>query len=194
MTNQADDERASLVDVLDGKAVPFSVDGTTFLIRQPTTEEYDDAIALQNLVIRKTLALPEVRALKDVPCSDAERLTYEAMIAAADMRFHEAEDGSLEKDALAEQIARLQRTIANRTLADETASERGVLARDRWLTMRLLCDEHGKPLFDTASPHVGAAWEALPMRIKNEARPAVWRVLGMVRDAPFSWEALRGPR
>lgn len=191
---KVDDERANLVDVLDGKAVPFSVDGATFLVRQPTTEEYDDAIALQNLVIRRTLAMPEVKALKDTPCSDAERLTYEAMIEATNIRFHEAEDNSLEKDALLEQITRLQRTLENRTLADETASERGVLARDRWLTMRLLCDEDGRQLFDTTKPDVGDAWEALPLRVKNEARPAVWRVLGMVRDAPFSWEALQKPR
>lgn len=193
MTDQAGDQ-PTLVDVMDGKGVPFYVDGTPFLIRQPTTEEYDDAIALQNLVIRRTLALPDVKALASVPCSDAERLTYEAMIAAAEMRFKEAEEGSVERDALAEQINRLQRTIERRTLADETASERGVLARDRWLTMRLLCDEHGKPAFNTLDPNVGEAWERLPMRVKNEARPAVWRVLGMVRDAPFSWEALRGPR
>lgn len=191
---QTDEDTTRLVDVMDGKGVPFSVDGAAFLIRQPTTEEYDDALALQNLVIRRTLAQPEIKELRDVPCSDAERLTYEAMIAAANIRFHEAEDGSLEKDALAEQITRLQRTMESRTLADETASERGVLARDRWLTMRLICDEDGKPLFDTTDPKVGDAWERLPMKVKNEARPAVWRVLGMVRDAPFSWEALRKPR
>lgn len=194
MADQADDERASLVDVLDGKAVPFSVDGTTFLIRQPTTDEYDECIALQNLTIRRIMALPEIQDLRRVPCSDAERLTYEAMIHAADMRFKEAEEGSLEKDTIAEQIVRLQRTLDNRTLADETASERGVLARDRWLTMRLICDEDGKPLFDTTKPSVADAWERLPLRVKEAARPAVWRVLGMVRDAPFSWEALRGPK
>jgi hypothetical protein len=59
------------------------------------------------------------------------------------------------------------------------------LRRDRWLVSQLLCDEHGKRLFDTATPEGLAAWERLPLAVKEGARPVLWRMLEIVRDLPF---------
>jgi ABC-type nitrate/sulfonate/bicarbonate transport system ATPase subunit len=100
--------------------------------------------------------------------------------------------GDAEKDALLDRIAALQRTLDKRSLADELAGERALLARDRYLTQRLLQDEHGKPALDLRGPDFAQQWERLPLRVKDAARPAVWTVLGQVRQAPFSWERLRG--
>lgn len=187
-----DDPQVLLADILDGKGVPFVVDGTTFLIRPPTTEEYDDAIAMERLMSRRWLSDPALAPMKDEPCTDDERRTYQAMIAAAERQFNEAEDGSPEKEALADRLGALQRTIEKRTLADELAGERALLARDRYLTQRLLCDEHGRQVFNLRAADFAAQWEALPLRVKNAARPAIWTALGQVRQAPFSWEKLRG--
>lgn len=189
-----DHQETTLAEILDGKGVPFTVDGATFLVRPPTTEEYDDAIAMERLMRRRWLGDPALQAMKDEPCSQQERDLYEAMIKDADKRFRETEDGSPEKDALLDRIAALQRTLEKRTLADELAGERALLARDRYLTQRLLQDEHGKPALDLRAPDFAQQWERLPLRVKDAARPAVWTVLGQVRQAPFSWDRLRGRR
>lgn len=187
-----DDSPVTLADVMDGKGAPFVVGGVSFLIRPPTTEEYDDALAIERMVQRRWLSAPELQPLKEEPCSDAERATYELLIQDADRRFREAEDGSREKDVLLSRIASLQRALETRTLADETAGDRATLARDRYLTQRLIADENGVPLFDTKSKDFAAQWERLSISIKNAARPAVWAVLSQVRDAPFSLDRLRG--
>jgi hypothetical protein len=188
-----DDPQAnSLADILDGKGVPFVVDGATFLIRPPTTEEYDDAIAMERLMQKRWLSDPALASLKDEPCSDEERRTYQVMIDAAERQFTEAADGSQEKQNLAERLASLQRTIEKRTLAEELAGDRALLARDRYLTQRLLCDEHGKQILNPRAADFPEQWEGLPLKVKNAARPAIWTALGQVRQAPFSWEKLRG--
>ncbi len=189
-----DPQDTTLAEILDGKGAPFTVDGATFLVRPPTTEEYDDAIAMERLMRRRWLADPALQAMKDEPCSQQEREMYESMIKDADKRFREAEDGSAEKDALLDRIASLQRTLDKRTLADELAGERALLARDRYLTQRLLQDEHGKPVLDLRAADFAQQWERLPLRVKDGARPAIWTVLGQVRQAPFSWDRLRGRR
>ena len=184
--------KGSLTEIIEATALRFTVDGEEFTIRQPTTEEYDDAIALQRLVYRRMLALPEVKALEDEPCSAGERARYEAMIAATQDDFEEAEPGSARKDALAEDVARLMRDLDARTLAQEIASERAIVARDRWLCARLLCDADGKPVFRTNDKSFPEQWERLPMRVKEAARPSVWAALGLVNAVPFSWATLRG--
>ena len=189
-----DPQDTTLADIMDGKGAPFAVDGVSLCIRPPTTEEYDDALAIERMVVKRWLNDPALQALKAEPCSAGERAMYEAMIAGTDVRFQEAEDGTPEKDALLGQIAALQRTLDKRTLADEVASERAVLARDRYLTQRLLTDEAGKALFDTRLASFAEAWEKLPLSVKNAARPAVWLVLGQVRQAPFSSDRLRALR
>lgn len=182
----------TLTDIIEAVGLRFEVDGQQFQIRQPTTEEYDDAISMQRLVYRRTLALPEVKALADEPCSDGERERYEAMIASTQSDFDEAEDGSALKDSLADDLARLQTELEKRTLAEEIAAGRAVTARDRWLCARLLCDGDGKPVFRTNDKSFPEQWERLPMRVKEEARPAIWAALGLVNSVPFDWEKLRG--
>lgn len=187
-----DPQATNLADVLDGKGTPFTVDGATFLIRPPTTEEYDDAMAMERLVQKRWLADPALAPMKAEPCSDEERRVYQRMIDATERQFYEAEDGTALKDNLADRLASLQSALEGRTLAEELAGERSLLARDRYLTQRLLCDEKGKPVFDLRAPDFPERWEALPLRVKNAARPAIWVALGQVRQAPFSWETLRG--
>lgn len=187
-------DEATLSDVMMAQPVPFEVEGEAFLIRHPSTEEYDDAISLLRLVQRRTMALPEVSGVRDTPCSDFERASYEALIAASEREFEEAEEGTPKKRAMADEVARLQNDLDKRTLADEIATERGVLARDRWLCARLLCDTDGKPVFECNAKDFKEKWERLPMSVKNAARPAIWSVLGMIRRAPFTWARLRGPK
>lgn len=188
-----DDQRGQVADALAGKGTPFEVGGSSFLIRPPTTEEYDDAEALGKLVRLRTLRLPFVAEAASEPCTDQEKAVYQGMIDAAEERFRLAEDGSAAKDALARRIADLQRQIERRTLADELAEERATLARDRWLCLRLLCDPEGRQAIPlTGKPaDIEAAWEATSLAVKNRARPAIWNELRKVREAPFSWERLR---
>ena len=189
----SDDQRGQVADALAGKGTPFDVDGASILIRPPTTEEYDDAEALGKLVRLRTLRLPFIAEVANEPCTEQERAVYQGMIEATEERFNLSEDGSAVKDALARRIADLQRQIERRTLADELAEERATLARDRWLCMRLLCDDQGRqavPL-DGKPEDIAAAWEAIPVTVKNRARPAIWNEVRKVREAPFSWDRLR---
>lgn len=188
-----DEQRDQMTDALEGKGTPFDVDGASFLIRPPTTEEYDDAEALARLVRQRTLRLPFVAEVSGEPCSDQERAIYQGMIDAAEERFRLAEDGSAVKDALARRITDLQRQMERRTLADELADERAILARDRWLCMRLLCDDAGRQVIPLTGKQadIEAAWEEVPLKVKNQARPAIWAEIRKVREAPFSWDRLR---
>jgi len=40
-------------------------------------------------------------------------------------------------------------------------------------------------MFDPNNPEDLERWERLPMRVKDEARLAIWEVLAAVRNAPF---------
>lgn len=180
-----------LTAVVNADLVPFFVDGEILTIRQPTTEEYDDAMAVQSIVRKRALALPEIAELKAVPCSDRERATFEGMIAAAETLYDETEDGQAQA-AIAERINSLREQLERRTLAEELAAERAILARDRYLTQRLLCDKDGKQVLDPRSKSFVEQWERLPLSVKNEARTAVWTALAMVQNVPFSWDRLRG--
>ena len=172
----------------------FEIDGEKFQIRQPTTEEYDEALSLQRVVYRRTLAQPHIKALADIPCTDDERSIYQGMLNNLEAEFAGLEESAKKRD-LAREIARLQEELDDRTLAEETASERAVLARDRWLCARLLCGADGAAVLPpTTTPDAAPAWERLPLAVKDAARPAIWYVLTLVREAPFSWATLRGPR
>jgi hypothetical protein len=176
-----------LTDVIGNALLNFTVSARTYYIRQPSPEEYDDAMSLQAFTYRKTLAQPHVKDVADMPCSDGERELFERMITDSQTRFDAADpeaDAAL-KASLAEEIASLQNQLEGRTLAQETASDRAALARDRWLCMRLLCDANGKSVFDTSSKSLATAWAKLSMKVKDEARPTIWRVLAMVREVPF---------
>src|SRR5512136_655492 len=91
----------TLIAVMQGDMFPFEVDGVTFQIRQPTTEEYDDALNLQRLVYRSALAQPHIAALKEYPCTEAERANYERLLEriAADQEEAETEEKRQELEA-----------------------------------------------------------------------------------------------
>jgi hypothetical protein len=178
-------EGLSLADIMAGKGVPFVVDGKTLHIRQPTTEEYDDALWIQGVARRRALARPDIAALKGMPISDAERDLFERMIAAAEAAFEVAEEGSPQKKAMAERAAALRRVLETRTLADEVAEERAILERDRFLALRLICDENGEQMFDPNKPEDRARWERAPMRLKDAARRAIWEMLQAIESLPF---------
>ena len=174
----------SLTEIMEGKGVPFWVDDRQFFIRPPTTEEYDQALLIQDLARARAMSQPEIQAVKDLPVSDGERQIMEARIAIAERAFEAAEDRRV-KDLIAERLAFLRRQLETRTRADELADRYAVLKRDRWLTIRLLCDADGKQMFDPDNPEDLERWERLPMRVKDEARPAIWEALAAVRNAPF---------
>jgi hypothetical protein len=182
----------SLSAVMQGDTFPFEVDGVQFQVRQPTTEEYDDALNLQRLVYRTALAQPHIAALKEYPCTDAERANYERLLERIEAD-QEAAESPEKKDELEAEKVGLLADLESRTLAEETASEQAILKRDRWLTARLLCDAEGEPVFKPNSRDFATQWERLSLKIKDTARPAIWIVLGMVREAPFSWATLRAP-
>jgi len=174
----------SLMEIMEGKGVPFWVDDHQFFIRPPTTEEYDQALLIQDLAHARAMSQPEIQAVKGMPMSDGERQVMEARIAIAERAFEAAEDKRV-KDMIAERLALLRRQMEIRTRADELADRYAVLKRDRWLTLHLLCNADGKQMFDPDNPEDLERWERLPMRVKDEARPAIWEVLSAVRNAPF---------
>jgi len=174
----------SLTEIMDGKGVPFWVDDRQFYIRPPTTEEYDQALMVQELAHARAMSQPEVQKLRDLSVSDGERQVLEARIAIAERAYEAAEDKRT-KELIAERLAFLRRQLETRTRADELADRYAVLKRDRWLTFCLLCDADGKQMFDPNNPEDLERWERLPMRVKDEARLAIWEVLAAVRNAPF---------
>lgn len=176
----------TIAQALQGEPVWFDVDGVRWGIRHPSTEEYDDAVNIQNIVRRRVLLAPEVQELRGQPCSDDERETFEALIRATQDRIKGLAHGSLEQRNLLARLARLQKMLAERTLADEIADERALVARDRYLTMRLLVDEHGQQVFDIYDPKVKMAWDRFPMKVKNAARSAVWLVMQIIENIPLA--------
>lgn len=184
------DLTGQLTDAMDGAPVPFFVDGEAFTIRQPSPEEYDDAMAIQSITRKRALALPEIAELQSVPCSDRERAIFEGMIEAAERLYEETEDDAA-GTAIAERINRLREQMEKRTLAEEVASERAILARDRYLCQRLLADKNGKALLDPKSPTFAKKWAKLSLSVKDAARPAIWTALALVQNVPFSWDQLR---
>lgn len=174
-----------LTDAVGNALLPFEVDGHAFYIRQPSPEEYDEAMTLQRMTYNKTLQMPHIKEVADMPCSEGERVLFQAMLDDAQAKFDAADDGPA-KRTLADEIARLQNELKGRTLAEETASDAAALRRDRWLCAHLLCDKDGKPYFNTTAKTFEARWNKLPLKVKNEARPVIWQALTLVREAPFA--------
>ena len=188
MTVERESDEGTLTAVMDGKGAPFEAAGETFIIRQPTTEEYDDALAIQNLVLRRTLALPEMAELKSCRAATMNGRRIRLMIAATELEFADGAGGPAEGRARSKRSPAWSGRWRSGRWRMRSRRDRAILARDRWLTMRLLCDAEGRPVFDTKAPDVGARWEALPLAVKEAARPAVWAMLALVRTAPFRWE------
>ena len=171
---------ASIAELLAGAGFPFDVsllevqaDGTVqavvkrFYIRQPTTAEFDDADSLYSQTERAYRRSELVQELRGQPVEEAQ-----ALAAITDDK---------------REAARLLALTADVFIARTEAA----LKRDRWLTARLLCDEDGKQLADTTTPAGIAAWDAIPIPIKDAARPVIWRMLETVRQLPLGWERLK---
>jgi len=171
----------ALADMLAGKGIPLDVpmlvvdaagqvvaEVKRFYIRQPTTAEYDDAQMLYEQTERVYRGSALGLGAKGIPVAEA---------------LAEAEHTVDPKYA-----KELRALTADVYLARLDAR----LRRDRFLTARLLCDEAG-PLFDVDTPEGVAAWDALPLTVKDAARPVVWRMLEAMNTLPFGWERLRKP-
>ncbi len=172
--------------IMSGDPIPFEVNGETYYIRQPGTEEYDDALMIQDIVRRRVQAQPEVKALQEVPCFEAERVAFQTMIDQTQEVLKGAEMGSTRQRRLLQRLRRLQEVLEQRTAADEVADERAMKARDRYLCMRLLLDSKRQAVFDCTDPDLQKVWDAFSMAVKNDARPAIWLALQLVEAAPFS--------
>lgn len=172
----------TLADLLLGKGLPFEVDGVQFYLRQPTTEEYDDAMMLADLVRTSFLASPEMVELRRQPASD------ELLALVGELR-EKAKKAATQEEKI--QLIRQAEELGKRTLADELAGRQASLKRDRYLTARLLCDADGKALCDTTTPEGVEAWERVPLRVKEAARPVIWKMITVMESLPFGWERQR---
>lgn len=178
-----------LSDVLLGLGLPFDVDGKTFYLRAPSPEEYDDAMSLQAAVRKRALATPEIAEMRELPASDSAALLVDGAIAQAETELAElADEDDAKRDVLTRRLDGLKQMREGRTLADEIAEERGILARDRWLALRLLSDETGKPLVPLSMVRRDS-WAQIPLRVRDAARPVLWELLGTINDLPFGWAA-----
>lgn len=171
-------------DLLSGRGLSVEVGGRTFWVRPPTPEEYDDALHLQNVVRKRLLQTPEIAELRSLPPSDEARATLLQAIADAEREYEALEATDPERELLARRLAALRTLQEKRTLADEVAEERAILARDRWLTLRLLTDEQGQPI---VPPEQIArdSWHRLPLAVREAARPLIWIMLRMIEELPF---------
>jgi hypothetical protein len=185
--------RSTVADTLAGKPITFEVNGVGFQVRQPEPEELDEARFVYDTARLRTMARPEIADLGDTPCSAEERASYELMLARTRQELKECQEAA-RKEHLQRQIHDLQDRMDGRTLAVELAEKRALLVRDRWLTVRLLCDGEGVQVFEPAAKDFAGRWAALAEPIKDAARPAVWEAVGRARDIPFSWERIRGAR
>lgn len=144
-------------DLLNGDGLSFEVDGATFYIAQPTTEEYDDATFIQRLAYERAMALPEMEELLDVPATEGAIVSWQ-------------------------------------NKADQIASNQALLVRDRWLSIRLICDEDGERMFSPDDAESVTKWDKLPMRVKETARKMIWSMLAVINSVPFGWEQPDAPK
>lgn len=172
---------APLADWLAGKGIPFEFDGAAFFIRQPTTSEYDDAMLLyerahgsylMSEIGREDAGTPSVTALRIAETMDAQAETASFVDAL-----------KLRDDA---------KRMRELTLAEQLARQYAALARDRWLTARLLCGPDGQAMFDTRTPDGVRRFDLCPLRLKDAARPYIWQMLEVVQTLPFGWERWNG--
>jgi len=178
-THEAQAER-----VLSGAPLPFAVGGQRFYIRQPYDHEIDDARAVQKAYELLWRSRPEVRALEDVPADAAELAGFDRAIAAAKDLLKAAEGPAAE--ALKRRISALKRRREAWSAADQVATDRGLLARDRWLLPRLLLNQDGDPVADPQAPEFADVWQRVPLAVKDGARPGIWQALRLVEDVRFT--------
>lgn len=170
--------------IVSGRALLFEAAGQWWSIRQPTCEERDDARAVQRIQAAIWGSRPDVQALADLPPTAGEQASFAAAIAQTEVLLSQVESEP-QKKALRERSLILRRRADDWTRADEETAARATLARDRWLTARLLVDEHDKPVCDPNRPDFAAQWEALPDAVRDAARPLIWEALRLAEDARF---------
>jgi hypothetical protein len=171
-------DNESIQEIVDGTPVAFEHQGQTYQVRQPTTSEYDDAQALYDAAATRWRNMAEIAALAAVPPTDLA--LFERAIQQLSQKLAEEAD-ERKREHITARLASMRREVEHRTAQDESVVERALLARDRYLTQALLCDNQGKTLCPDRD-----AFERLPMSLKNAARPHVWRVWRMVERVPFS--------
>lgn len=166
-----------LAAMLDGGGISFEFSGALFTIRQPTTEEYDDALAVEEIARQSVLNSDAIVDLKGKPGALSSMLADDIEAEA------ESEPSLPQKRKLLDKAERLRKNDG----AQEIANQRAHLARDRWLAARLLCDSEGVQLVDPDTADGIVAWERLPMGLKNTARPYIWQMLEAINTLPFGW-------
>jgi hypothetical protein len=162
---------------------PFESGGKSYFIRKPLTEEYDDARMLLEVVQKRTRVDPLVKDLEKYPCSEDEADGFRALIEASRVLMDRLSPDDYRRVFLRKRIQAAEESLKKWTLADEVASDRASLARDRYLCRILLCDENGDPVVSTDTE-----WEDLPLKVKDASRQTIWRALQAVKDGPFGSE------
>lgn len=166
----------------------FRAGGQEWAVRQPLCEERDDARAIYRMYEALWTARPEIQLLADVKPSEDELTVIDRTIENAQELLAAAEHPA-HKDALKRRIVALKRQRKSWNRAKEIVAERAALARDRWLTLRLLMEptEAGgwRQMFDPQDPADAAKWETLDDTVREAARPAIWQALRLVEDGHF---------
>lgn len=166
----------------------FSAAGREWAVRQPRCEERDDARAIYRMYEALWGGRPEIQALADMKPTDEELQAIEGAIDAA-RKLLERVEHPAHKAALKQRIVALQRQRKTWNRAQEIVAERAALARDRWLTLRLLMEPDGRggfqPVFDPSNPADAEKWESFDDVIREAARPAIWQALRFVEDGRF---------
>jgi len=177
----------SIPKVLSGEMIPFEANGTKYWIRQPLTEDLDEAEFIQRLIEKRTLLRPEVAELCAYPCTPEARTGFEFEIQKLETLYRDLDPKEVQRlSNLARRIADFRRRVESYNLGQELADERSILARDRFLCIILLCNEAGSQVIgDTSTKEGLQQWEDLDRSVKERARPAIWKVMRLVDELPF---------
>lgn len=164
----------------------FEVGDERHYVRPPTTEQFDEASGVERVAGAAYRAREGVAALATLPPSADDIVIRKREIARYEKLFNEAEDGTTAKENAADMIAALQVLMENRSRADQETEQWAMLKRDRYLVLVCLCDAEGVRLFTSNTPETLAAWESLPLVVKDNARSCIWRILRAMRLLPFA--------
>jgi len=161
MSDVKNPQRAEIDALLNGPGLAFELDGETYYIAAPTGVELDDAARLAKLAYHRHLALPEMADLKNQP-STIEQLN----------------------DSIGDGDVKIEPLFAN--MAEELANDAALLVRDRWLANHLLRNADGERMFDPDDPESVEDYQSVRwQRLKDAARPVIWRMLTIVKTVPF---------
>lgn len=173
----------SLSQALAGRGVAFRVGDHHFVIRQPTPDEYDDAIWTYRVARRLALAQAQQMGLSalDVPPPDL------AAAVATLQRERDASPDDEERKALDERLRALRRIAETLTLAEVSANERANDAQMRRLVYLLLCYEDGSQVIDAPDTQAGdQQFGLLPLPVVRAAKAATQEMLDAIERLPFA--------